>query len=645
MSASIATATSGRTPPIRAHALIFGPAAVARLIAPTLEAQGFECQTADGLPSPGEPDSQARLRERLAAFSKQAGQPQSGFAHLVHPGAGPWADRPELSHICQDLGLSVLCPPVKVVSFFSNTLTLLNEAERLKIPNLVIAFDPISSRRELEQVLGSTKRFPVVLKSVRPIGASSLLVIQDPSDLERKFDLWMEQIRIETGEAIAFAERYGESTRHVTLPFARFRDGRTEFFPIIDGSLQSRYRRLLEVCPAQDLEDTLKKQMAAWSSDLLEAVGFVGVGSFDFLVDGARAFILGGLCRLGTTFRLWESVSGTSAVEWQLATLMESRPEFKVPARTKDSGAAICFRLYAEDPLLQLPQPGRIQEISERREWKLPGATGTLSLNYEAGQQIPFYDNGIFGLGFSEAQDRKRALNMVRGMLDEIWIAGSLRTNQKYLSDLVAHPWIREGIFHASFLDEEFLPEVRPPNDALRELVKLSAWWSGELSLEPNVPYYILDQWLKLPADAAQPEFSEAPKKWALADGSQGCSGYLKMDGARLRFCFYPTANGWQLRLGEWSVPIRRALPKLPGGAKRLPQLSALVGGRVHALFFREGSQIPKHHHLVLIESMRQLIPHALPKEFRLVRWHVAPEQIVQQGQLLAELESLAPEN
>ena len=652
---------AGRTESPRPHALVLGPLVSARPIALQLDRFGFEPVFSPiRLPQPGASGAVEGLRAVLEEFVRVAGPATGRTSHIVHPGASPWADRPELAHLCQELGLGALCPPARVLSLFSNTLTLLTEADRLKIPHLVLSFDPIFSQRELDQVLGSSRKFPWILKSVRPVGAGSLLVVQDEDDLKKRFPLWMEQLRIETGEAIAFAERYVESARQVKLPFARFHDGRIEFFPTVEGSLQSRNRRIVELCPAGGLEGRLQKQLESWAKALAESTGFIGVGSFDFLVDGVRPFLLGGLCRLGTTFHLWEQVAGTQAVGWQLETFL-GQPQGKSPLKPIPSG--VSFRMYAEDPMLQLPQPGYIQELSPRREWKLAGASGELTWNFEAGQSVPFDDSGLLAIGYAGAADRRQALHVARGMLDEIWIAGSLRTNQRYLAELVMHPWVREGVFHAGFVDEEFLPDSRPSGGEIKLFAAVAAWWTNRKSVRQaeawTVPYWIGDRWIRPEADVLIWDEDAVFWKAPLESGSDadtelfGLSGRLKNeDGRSVRLCLFPLADDrWLIRIGEWALAVRRAkapAPKLAvaqaGGsppARRVPQVSALVSGRVHALLFREGAAVAPHETLVLIESLRTLVPHAVPRGFLLKHWHVAADQLVTQGQPLADLEGI----
>ena len=199
--------------------------------------------------------------------------------------------------------------------------------------------------------------------------------MRDPLDLGPKLGLWIEQLRRHSGEVMLIAERYVEGARYVVLPFARLLDGHFEAFPTVDASLQSRFRKIVEFCPCENIDAPVVERLKAWARALAEASGFVGVGSLEFMVDGTRAYLVEALARLDTNFHLWERVAGTRAVRWQLAGL-EGAEAADAPPRAErpEWHAALSLRLYAEDSVLQLPQPGTIFELSECETWEFPGA-------------------------------------------------------------------------------------------------------------------------------------------------------------------------------------------------------------------------------------------------------------------------------
>lgn len=650
-------------PPSRV--LILGPPEVADLIARELVRRGFDPvifeshrkAASQPTPSLADPDAaqalRAILREFAGARKAKAGAESGRSRDFVHPGVSAWAERPELVTLGQEAGLEVIAPSVRVLSLFSSTLNLLSEAERVGIPNLLLSPDPLHGIREIEQLSRKMgNRFPFILKAVRTGGHHGMCpghcVVHDSEDLSARVPLWMEQLRRSSGEVLFLAERYLEGARHIVVPFARMRQGRSgedlRFFPWIDASLQCRHRKLIEFCPVQGLDPAAEKQIGRWVADLARACGYVGVGNLEFLVDGSRAFLINGSARLNLSFHLWERVAGTSAVAWQLAAQdFAARPGPDKPERKYAHGLAL--RIFAEDPLLQLPQPGEIEEATGRSEWDFPAAAAEASLLVGPGDSIPPQSSGFLGLIWAWGADRKQALTIARGVLDEFWIAGSLQTNERFLGELLSHPWVREGIFHSGFVDEEFLPSVRPPVELVRLFGSVCEQIPRALPPAKGAPadsgkWAVGDQWARPSSEGSRwiqgPEFRKM-------NSMRGVSGMIELsDGSRRRVLAFPLAKDrWQVRIGPWAMSVRR-VPPAGEGAKRPSRLLALVSGRVHSVLYREGARVPAHEPLLLIESLGMLVPHALPSEVRILRWFLGPEDQVRAGEELAEFENAA---
>ncbi|MCC7441029.1 MAG: ATP-grasp domain-containing protein [Bdellovibrionales bacterium] len=669
------------------RALVLGPPGVSRRIAADLEAEGIRALLPGDLgldvPLPTSPGAEAKLRVALSAFA----DPRLGGRSLastsesyIHPGVSPWADRPELSRIGQEMGLAVVAPPPKVLSLFANKLSFLAEADRQGLPHLVLSFEPVQSLRETERLIEELPTdSPVVLKSLRgSAGGVGVRVVQDTDELRRALPLWIDQLRLNFGEAMFFVERYLEGARRVVQPFCRLPDGHLEFFPTLDASLTHRSRKIIEFCPSQGIEEA-EPAMRAAAASFLESCGYLGVGCLEFLVEGERFHLIEGLARLNTGYHLWERVAGTRAIAWQLAAHTERGRQLapgRKPERQWACGVAV--RLYAEDALRQLPQPGMVLEVPERTRWSEPGARGSageaeLDLAVAGGQEVPPRSDGFLGSLWVGGPTRERAQELALQVLSEVWIAGSLQTNERYVAEILSHPWVRQGVFHAGFVDEEFIPELGPPPELARAAVALcralaeggggipapQARGARVLSMiglgrggargakaveipEPEARWFCGDRWIQ-DADPAALSWDGPPRTWEQG-GRPGVSGWILLGAEtkrRLRLCAFPEGESrWVVRLGGWVMPVRRRAPR-PAGQAKVFRLSALVKGRVRAILYRKGAEVPGHEALAIVESLQTLVPHALPAKARVIQWHVRAEDEVHWGQDLADVDLL----
>jgi len=587
-----------------------------------IAARIFEAERERLLPNLSDQNALARLGTLLRSEMKE--QPFT----LLHPGTSCWADRPELAILAEELGFTLIAPPPRVVSLFSSKLSFLSAAEKYQLPSLVLSLEPLHTLREIERFLEDEK-FPIVLKSARGLGGGGICVLHSEEDVLTKLELWLEQLRVNQGEIIVFPERYLEGGRIVSLPFARVDGEGTQFFPLIDVSLQSRGRKLVQFCPAEIIAPKLEKSLQKAANQIIETSRYLGVGAIEFIVEDDQYYVLEGVARLGTSFRLWEKVAGTHALDWQLAAL-GVLPKPKLPAKSSELFGA-SFRIYAEDPLLQLPQPGLISELSTERVWSTQTSLAELHFGVEEGDEIKAQHSGILAELYSFSNHPKSVFTLAQGALEETWIAGSLQTNQRFLWELIQHPWIKEKIFHAGFVDEEFLPAIRP-NRAILEVVA----GIGAL-LDPVLPgdrFAMAGKYV--PPIEESIEWTRGPEHFKAANMS-GLKGEVSLlDGSTLRVSAYPLAkNRWKIRAGIWELILK----KVPAGEIPLKKVSSLVPGRVHAILFREGAIIEAHNPILMVQSLGMLVPHALPVKVRILKWKVSAEEFVNTGQELADFE------
>ena len=130
--------------------------------------------------------------------------------------------------------------------------------------------------------------------------------------------------------------------------------------------------------------------MAQAAITAARAVGYVGAGTVEFLVDPPQHFYFMEMnTRLQVEHPVTELITGIDLVEWQLKIARGER----LPRRAADiaqRGAAIEARLYAEDPAHDyLPSVGRITHL----RWPEAMPNLRLDAGVDAGDEVsPFYD-------------------------------------------------------------------------------------------------------------------------------------------------------------------------------------------------------------------------------------------------------------
>jgi 3-methylcrotonyl-CoA carboxylase alpha subunit len=181
------------------------------------------------------------------------------------------------------------------------------------------------------------------------------------------------------------------------------------------------------------------------------AIGYVGAGTAEFVLEGREFFFLELNARIQVEHPVTEAVTGLDLIEWQLRI---ARGERLTEGTRPPNGHAVEVRLYAEDPRTFLPQAGRIERL-------LLPASVRVDAGVAEGDEIgTSYDPMIAKL-IASGPTRDAALDRLAAALAETDVQG-VTTNLPFLRWLVAHPVVRAGEATTAFLTE-YPPLSAPP--------------------------------------------------------------------------------------------------------------------------------------------------------------------------------------
>jgi 3-methylcrotonyl-CoA carboxylase alpha subunit len=226
-----------------------------------------------------------------------------------------------------------------------------------------------------------------------------------------------------------------------------------------------------------------------------KAVGYVGAGTVEFIVDTSRGlgpdsfYFLEMNTRLQVEHPVTEAILGLDLVEWQFRVAAGEPLPLK-QSEIRRQGWAIEARLCAEDPETGfLPSPGVLHAM----ELGPQGDGLRVDAGVEAGDSVsPFYDSMIAKI-IAHALTREAALAKLNDALTRAVVIGP-KTNLAFLRALLTAPEFAAGGYDTGLIDANLARLGAVPREADRRgiLAGAEALWRRRI---PEPTRGVVDPW------------------------------------------------------------------------------------------------------------------------------------------------------
>ncbi|TMA44731.1 MAG: ATP-grasp domain-containing protein, partial [Deltaproteobacteria bacterium] len=289
--------------------------------------------------------------------------------------------------------------------------------------------------------------YPLVVKAAAGGGGRGIRVVEHAAALPAAFRSAAAEAGAAFGDGRLFLERKVSGARHVEVQIAADAHGHVLALGARDCSVQRRHQKLIEEAPPPGLEPALLARLAAAAVRLAREVGYVGLGTVEFLVAGADAHFLEMNPRLQVEHGITEAITGLDLVELQIRI---ARGESLAGLDPCERGVAIEARVCAEDPdAAFVPAPGRIARFDPALGPGIRVDTGVA-----AGSVVPpAFDSliaKVIATGTTREEARSRLVCALRDL--DLAIEGGA-TNTGYLIDVLDSAEFRRGGVDTGWID------------------------------------------------------------------------------------------------------------------------------------------------------------------------------------------------
>ncbi|WFB06768.1 acetyl-CoA carboxylase biotin carboxylase subunit [Streptomyces sp. LX-29] len=362
-------------------------------------------------------------------------------AQAIHPGYGFLSEDPDFAEICEAHGITFIGPSPQVMQQLGDKASaraLMATAGLPVLPGSTGALSSAAEAKEVAQQVG----YPVILKAVAGGGGRGMAVVREPDALMRAFQQTRAHARAVFGDDRLYLERFVEHARHVEVQVLCDRHGNALHLGERDCSVQRRHQKLVEEAPAPNLPEEVREELCAAAVRGAEAVGYVGAGTFEFVLAPSYAFHLMEInCRLQVEHPVTEMVTGIDIVREQLL-IAAGQPLTMRQEDVRRRGVAVECRVNAEDPARDfVPAPGRLTEF-------VPPGGPFVRVDTHAfpGWRVgPDYDS-LLAKTVVWAPDREQALARMDRALGEFRVSGEgVTTTLGFLRRTLARPEFRSA--------------------------------------------------------------------------------------------------------------------------------------------------------------------------------------------------------
>jgi acetyl-CoA/propionyl-CoA carboxylase biotin carboxyl carrier protein len=551
-------------------------------------------------------------------------------ADAVHPGFGFLAESPDFAEAVIAAGLAWVGPPPDAIRTMGDKGAARRLASRLGIPVAAGYDDPDQSDAALAAA-ASRIGLPLLVKPAGGGGGKGIHVVRSADALRDAIAAARREGAAAFGDDRVILERFIEGPRHVEIQVLFDASGRGVHLGERDCSIQRRHQKILEETPSPGLAAGLRDRLAGAALELARAVGYVGAGTCEFLVDERdEPVFLEMNTRLQVEHPVTELVTGRDLVADQLRIAAGERLGFS-QADVAFDGHAVEVRLYAEDAEAGfLPETGRVEAV----RW--PAGPGVrVDAGIEPGSEVSGRFDPMLAKVIAHGRDRAEALDRLARALDETVVLG-LITNLRFLRWLVREPAVRDGLARVDTLER-----IWPPDDwARRADLPDAAWRSAAAALAGTA------------ADATDPWAGG----WRLngpatvrieAEGEARTVAIAPLPASEPALALVVTGDAAHVDVGGRSVAFGIASPpdvdRAAGAAARhatgATELVAPMPGSVVDVHAGIGDAVAAGAPVVTLEAMKMEHAVTAPFDGRVAGLRVGVRDQVVRGQVLAVVE------
>jgi 3-methylcrotonyl-CoA carboxylase alpha subunit len=419
----------------------------------------------------------------------------------IHPGYGFLSENAQFAEDCAAAGIVFIGPPVTAIEAMGSKSAAKQIMSAAGVP-LVPGYHEEDQSQQRLQLAADAMGYPLLIKASAGGGGKGMRVVTSSSEFVVALQGAKRESAAAFGDDRVLLEKYLEHPRHVEIQIFADTHGNCVHLFERDCSIQRRHQKVVEEAPAPGLSEELRSSMGTAAITAARAIGYVGAGTVEFLLDTDGSFYFMEMnTRLQVEHPVTEMITGQDLVAWQLR-VAAGEP---LPCRQEDlaiSGHAIEVRIYAEDPAKNfLPSIGPLRHLRQPQE----NAHVRVDTGVRQGDEVSMHYDPMIAKLIIWDHDRNRAVRRLQQALADFQVVG-VNSNIGFLAAVASHPAFAAAQLDTGFIErhrKELFPETGTASDRILALACLDvllarcreAATTACASNDPHSPWHGTNGW------------------------------------------------------------------------------------------------------------------------------------------------------
>ncbi|MDP6945832.1 MAG: biotin carboxylase N-terminal domain-containing protein, partial [Myxococcota bacterium] len=231
----------------------------------------------------------APSRESYLVTEKVLDVARRSGADALHPGYGFLSENAEFREACEAAGIRFIGPSSEAMRLMGEKTLARRTMIDAGVSVVPGTAEPMSDPDELLRVAREIG-FPVMLKAAAGGGGKGMRIVEAPEDLVSAFEAARREALSSFADDAVYIEKAIVGPRHIEVQIMADTHGNVVYVGDRECSVQRRHQKVIEESPATCLSQATRSAMGAMAVKAARAVGYVGAGTVECLVDADENF-------------------------------------------------------------------------------------------------------------------------------------------------------------------------------------------------------------------------------------------------------------------------------------------------------------------------------------------------------------------